>query len=121
MYEYRARCVNVVDGDTLDLVVDVGLYLTARARCRISGINTPELHAKDDAERDRAARAKAFVIDALSMTAEQRADSWPLKIRTYKSDSFGRWLADVEFQRDGRALDLATELLMAKLAEPYRR
>ena len=41
-YKYRARLVRCVDGDTADLDVDLGFYLTARIRCRLTGVDTPE-------------------------------------------------------------------------------
>ena len=41
-YKYRARLVRCVDGDTADLDVDLGFYLTAKIRCRLTGVNTPE-------------------------------------------------------------------------------
>lgn len=42
MYEYAARCTNVVDGDTLDLAVDVGFGIHVWQRVRLLGINCPE-------------------------------------------------------------------------------
>ena len=41
-YSYRAKLIRCVDGDTADLDVDLGFYLTARIRCRLTGVNTPE-------------------------------------------------------------------------------
>ena len=43
LYWYRARVVNVVDGDTLDLETDLGFRITFLQRYRLYGVDTPEL------------------------------------------------------------------------------
>ena len=42
MYQYKAKLVRCVDGDTADLAIDLGFYLTAKVRCRLIGVDTPE-------------------------------------------------------------------------------
>lgn len=42
MYEYKAKLVKVIDGDTIDLNVDLGFYIFIQMRFRMAGINTPE-------------------------------------------------------------------------------
>lgn len=42
MYTYSATCVHVVDGDTLDLLVDLGFRMYKRDRFRLAGVDTPE-------------------------------------------------------------------------------
>ena len=42
MYEYNAKCVRVVDGDTADFLVDLGFDTWKKVRVRFAGINTPE-------------------------------------------------------------------------------
>ena len=42
MYTYRARLVRCVDGDTIDVEIDLGFYLKANVRCRLTGVDTPE-------------------------------------------------------------------------------
>lgn len=83
-YEFEVR--RVVDGDTLEGLCDVGFYMTLRMRVRLLGVNTPELHAKDPEERAKAQKAK----EALSFYVLGQK----LLIRTEKTDSFGRYLAD---------------------------
>lgn len=92
MWEYRARIIRVVDGDTVDAVIDVGFQHTATVRLRLLGVDTPELHASDPLLRFAALRAKAFTqtwVDALPAT------DWPVTVTTSKDDAFGRWLATV--------------------------
>jgi micrococcal nuclease len=105
-----------VDGDTFDLDVDLGFHLRAVLRFRLRGVNTPELDSKDAAERARAEDAREVVANLLPPGAEFR-------VATHKTDSFGRWLADVTIPEPapGEESDLASELLRRGLAVPYRR
>lgn len=92
---YRARCTKVVDGDTIDVVVDLGFHLTATMRLRLWGVNTPEMHAKDLDDRVRARAASQYVSDRLR---PGESEEWTLQIVTLKDpDAFGRWLAKVYY------------------------
>jgi len=61
LYTYKAKCINVVDGDTFDFMVDLGFYLTYKIRVRLKGIEIPEMRARTEQERQHAREAKAFV------------------------------------------------------------
>jgi micrococcal nuclease len=97
-YQYRAQCTNVVDGDTIDVTLDLGLHLTSTQRVRILGVNCPELHAKDTQTRLLAQDAKVYteeILTELHEVAHDTGNDWPFIITTTKSDSFGRYLATV--------------------------
>ena len=83
-YDYRVvDVIRVVDGDTVDLRLDVGFNLTTALRFRLLGVDTPE-------------RGRLGWLAATEFTTawlEQRAGQ--LRASTAKADSFGRWLADV--------------------------
>lgn len=68
MYTYNADVDRVVDGDTIDLVVDLGFKITTFQRIRLRGINTPETYnvKKDSEEYKKGMAAKMFVIDRLT-------------------------------------------------------
>ena len=52
MYEYLVKeVVKVVDGDTLDVTLDLGFSLTTKQRIRLNGIDTPESVTKDESEK----------------------------------------------------------------------
>ena len=91
---YRARCTRVVDGDTIDVVVDVGFRISMTMRLRLVGVNTPEMNAKDPEERAGAKAAKDW-LDGI-LPKDNTDGAWSLRIVTRKDpDSFGRWLAEV--------------------------
>ena len=50
MYEYNAEVLRVVDGDTIDVLIDVGFSTFKKERVRLHGINTPECRTRDRLE-----------------------------------------------------------------------
>ena len=106
MYEYSARCVNVVDGDTFDLEVDLGFNIRHKIRVRLKDKDTPEPRSKNAAEREHAKAATSFVMDQiLEPCAHTMCAGHPLTIRTEKDKIgiYGRYTATVILE-DGRDL-----------------
>lgn len=118
--EFRCRCLNVVDGDTVDLCVDIGFHVNFTGRFRVLGIDTAELNSKEPTERYLAIQAKGKVAELLKPSLT--TTGWPLVVRTKKDpDSFGRWLADISyFLADGTKMDLGPQLILEGLAKPYK-
>jgi micrococcal nuclease len=99
MWEYRCRVVDVYDGDTLTLDVDLGFNVTNRVRVRLLDIDTPEIRGE---ERPEGLLAKQFVMEwiakwehSTSPLAPIGDDDWPFIVRTKKTGKYGRWLADI--------------------------
>lgn len=110
-YRYNAKCVRVVDGDTIDCEVDLGFHACVKIRFRLARINTPELNSKDEGERFRAKRA-ADVVSALILNKD-------IEIVSHKTEKYGRFLAEVYFGSGDELLNLSDELLNGGLAEVY--
>ena len=51
MFEYEATLDRVVDGDTIDVLIDLGFNIHTKKRVRIFGINTPESRTRDKVEK----------------------------------------------------------------------
>jgi micrococcal nuclease len=86
--EFRARCEKVVDGDTVDLYIDLGFHSFRRERFRLLKINAPEMKG-DSKEAGQA--SKDFMTSLLMKEGE-----WPLRIVTKRDpDLYGRWLAEI--------------------------
>ena len=89
MYEYFVKEVkNVVDGDTIDVVIDLGFDILFASRVRLAGIDTPESRTTDKAE-------KALGIEAKEYLKKQLKDAKSVVIRTEKmnsSEKYGRIL-----------------------------
>ena len=58
MYEYKAVVNRVVDGDTIDVTIDLGFSVWKKMRVRMEGINTPESRTRDLEEKKRGLAAK---------------------------------------------------------------
>ena len=90
MFEYNAVVTRVVDGDTLDVRVDLGFHVSVHERVRLRGIDTPEIfRPRNEKEHKHGKQAKAFV--------EQMVLGNSVLLKTYKDrqGKYGRWLADV--------------------------
>ena len=66
MYEYAVKeIVKVVDGDTVDVVIDLGFDLSKKERVRLAGIDTPESRTRDAEEKVFGLEAKAYLTERL--------------------------------------------------------
>ena len=66
MYEYRTKVVRVVDGDTVDVDIDLGFGVWLRkSRIRLLGVDTPESRTRDLVEKKYGLAAKAFLKKSL--------------------------------------------------------
>jgi len=69
MYEYRATIIKVVDGDTVDVDIDLGFGIIMKdERVRIMGIDTPESRTRDKVEKKFGLAAKARLKELLGKT-----------------------------------------------------
>ena len=86
MYEYKVKeVVKVIDGDTIDIVIDVGFGFYKKDRVRIAGIDTPESRTRDKKEKQYGLAAKVFLEGLL-----RNCDD--LIIKTEKEGKYGRIL-----------------------------
>jgi len=61
LYQYRAKVDRVVDGDTIDVIFDLGFDISYKSRVRFVGVNTPESRTRDLEEKALGLAAKDFV------------------------------------------------------------
>lgn len=82
LYNYRARLLRVVDGDTIDVMLDLGFQTYCSQRLRLLGVDTPE-------------RGQPGFVEASDVTASTLNAAAVITVHTVRKDSFGRWLAEV--------------------------
>ena len=89
MYEYRAKVDRVVDGDTVDFIVDLGFKISFKIRTRLAGVNTPE--------RGKTDFKKATVMLENLLLAHADEDGYNI-IQTDKDKTgkYGRWLVIID-------------------------
>ena len=97
-YSFSAKVERVIDGDTLDVTVDLGFKISHRVHLRLAEVNTPELNSPDPALKKKALEAKATVEEFV------RDSGGYVQVDTYKTEKYGRYLA-VVFGRGGISLN----------------
>lgn len=111
MYEYRAKVTHVVDGDTVDVAIDLGLDVWTHQRLRLYGINSAELRG---AERTDGQAAKHHLESLLEQYA-------PITVSTIKDTrgKYGRYLAVLWGVTPGGLIDLNRRMIDDGHAQPY--
>ena len=95
MYRYRCEVVKVIDGDTVDVNIDLGFGVwLKKERVRLRGIDTPESRTRDLEEKKYGLPAKLFL--------QKMLDEGKLILKTYKDEEgkFGRILGDLYQEND---------------------
>ena len=90
MYEYECEIVRVVDGDTVDVTLDLGFDILYNNRIRLYGINTPESRTRDLEEKKRGLAAKDRVKELCPV-----GSSITLKTTKDGRGKFGRILGEI--------------------------
>jgi micrococcal nuclease len=103
MFEYYVKQVTkVVDGDTIDVVIDLGFDISFTTRVRLAGIDTPESRTRDLAEKALGLESKKYLADRLK-------DAKNIVIKTEKINStekFGRVLGWLYVNGEDNSLNI---------------
>ena len=111
MYQYKIKKINrVIDGDTVDVVIDVGFCISLTQRVRLKDIDAAETRTKDLTEKAEGLMAKEWLERELAKEGE-----WI--IETTKEDKYGRILGTLYLVGDSVTIN---EWMMNEgIAEPY--
>jgi len=104
-YSYHVSCVDkVVDGDTIDVCIDLGFDVLTRQRVRLLGIDTPESRTSDKEEKRFGLLSKKKLKEFCLKAMISDKDDIEIEIRCPEPDSrgkFGRVLGEVWVSEDG--------------------
>ena len=90
LYHYKIhKLVKVVDGDTIDAIIDLGFNIFVEKRIRLYGIDTPECRTRDKQEKVRGLAAKQKLKELLSQNKQA------IFIESFGEGKFGRLLAKI--------------------------
>ncbi len=89
MYYYKIELLRVVDGDTIDVRIDLGFNVWHKCRIRLVGINAPESRTRDKEEKKRGLAAKSWLIDKLESAEDE------LEMKSYGVGKYGRVLGEI--------------------------
>jgi micrococcal nuclease len=99
-YKFRGTVARVVDGDTLDVNLDLGFHINHRIRVRLLGVDTPEVFGANACEEGKEA---SLYVKALCPTEST------IFVATYKTGKYGRWLARITLPNGQVLNDLLIE------------
>lgn len=99
MYKYGAKLLRVVDGDTADVMIDLGFDTWVKARLRFKGIDTWEKRTKDLVEKEKGKAASAFTQEYLEKNEGN------FVIQSYGKGKYGRVLAEIFIDGEDTSLN----------------
>ena len=108
MFTYNAKVIDVYDGDTITVVVDLGFHTNVKLKIRLHGINTPELKGESRAE---GLKARDRVIGLIL------GKDIILKTHKDKQEKYGRWLGEIFLPEQDKSIN--TLLVEENLAVPF--
>jgi len=89
LYYYNAVVERVVDGDTIDVTIDLGFNIWVKERLRLYGLNTPETRTKDLEEKERGLKAKKYVENQVN------SNGGNIQVLSLGKGKYGRVLAEI--------------------------
>ena len=111
MYHYKIKKITkVIDGDTIDVDIDLGFGITISHRVRLKGIDAAETRTTDAEEKSKGLAAKEWVKKELSREGE-----WI--IETTKEDKYGRILGTLYLVGD--SVTINERMLNEGIAKPF--
>lgn len=113
MYQYASKLIKVVDGDTVDLIVDLGFTVSISSRFRLDGIDAPEMRTPT-LEQGKASKAHLESMLADAQLGIVRLDS-------LGRDKYGRWVARLYYvsQATGETVDVSAKMIADGFAVAY--
>jgi micrococcal nuclease len=103
MYEYKAKVLKVLDGDTVDCMVDLGFNVWMKQRVRLSEIDAPEVRTKDLNEKELGIKAKDRVVELLYNNNNE------FILISNSIDKYGRCLGTLVLNDGKRVKDILLE------------
>jgi micrococcal nuclease len=118
MYNYKCVIVRVIDGDTVDIDIDLGFSVWLRnQRVRLQGIDTPESRTKDLAEKAHGLAAKSRLIELLPVGSKFQIATAIGSNNSDMHEKFGRILGN--FMLPGTNNSVSDVLMSEGYAVPY--
>jgi len=108
-YVYRGKLERVVDGDTIDALIDVGFDIWIKKRIRYSGIDTWESRTRDLAEKAKGLEAKARNKELLEKVSSK---SGYFRLKSHGVGKYGRVLGEIFIEgKDGKLYNINETLI----------
>jgi endonuclease YncB( thermonuclease family) len=102
LYNYKVKVVRVIDGDTVDVMIDLGFNVWIENRIRLFGIDAPETRTKDLEEKEKGNASKVRLEELLSGESDS---SGRLTLTSHGVDKYGRCLGTFYANEEGKCTD----------------
>lgn len=107
LYTYRAKLCRVIDGDSVRMLLDLGIFVHTTQAIRVKDVDCAEIFSGSAEGKEKGQEAKAWTEGWFE--ANDDGSEWPFLVRTYRDkQSFNRYVADVVAVGGS---DLATDLV----------
>lgn len=94
-YTYTIKeVVKYIDGDTVDVIVDLGFHILIKKRIRLAGINTPEVRTRDKLIKEKGLAAKARLIELCQLNRDPKKFGG-LILKCHGLGKYGRILGEI--------------------------
>ena len=122
-FKYKIdSCSKVVDGDTVDVLIDLGFDVLIRQRVRLLGIDTEESRTRDLTEKIYGKHAKKKILNWVTKAVASEKDDIEIELRCPEMDSrgkFGRVLGEIWVSEDGNWTNVNQWMCENGHAVPY--
>ena len=117
MFEYNLKVTRVVDGDTVDGLIDLGFNTFVKKRIRLYGINAPETRTRDAEEKKKGIECKKRLSDIIEDQENE------VILKSHGVGKFGRCLGELSYMTEDEEgeyeVNINQSLVNEKLAEEY--
>ena len=108
-YIYRGKLDRVVDGDTIDALIDVGFDIWLKKRVRFQGIDAWESRTRNLEEKAKGLEAKARLIELLDKVSSKPGF---FRIKSHGLGKYGRLLGELFIMdKDGNSISINEKLI----------
>lgn len=113
MYTYQCNTIRVIDGNTVDAIIDLGFNVTIRQRIKLYGVNVDDIRSADETIKNNAVNSK-------NKLAELLGNEFVCETMLNKRGKAGRIMGKLSKQRpDGSKTDINKQLIELGFAEQF--
>jgi micrococcal nuclease len=113
MYTYQCNTLRVIDGNTVDAIIDLGFNVTIRQRIKLYGVNVKDIRSADENVRQQAIASKQKLTELLG-------NNFVCETIVNKRGKAGRIMGKLStIDKDGKKVDINQQLIDAGFAERF--
>ena len=110
-YNYDVEITRVVDGDTVDVMIDLGFKTHVKRRVRMHGINAPEFRTRDLEEKERGLASKKKLVELL--------EDKKVVMKSLGVGKYGRVLGELFVEKEDELININQTLVKEGFAKEY--